>query len=101
MPPSDTSWQAETWPCSIAARTKADAVLTGIGKGHVQAYDIQPHFHGVRFKIVANGHSVEAELPVPGVHLARQLGYVVHGGRTLSRAAQAFIGLLQAEASSA
>ena len=40
-------------------------------------------------------------LPVPGVQLARQLGYVVHGGRTLSRAAQAFIGLLQAEASSA
>ena len=40
-------------------------------------------------------------LPVPGVQLARQLGYVVHGGRTLSRAAQAFIGLLQAEAPSA
>lgn len=38
-------------------------------------------------------------LPVPGVRLSRRLGYVIHGGRTLSRAAQAFIGLLQAEAS--
>jgi len=38
-------------------------------------------------------------LPVPGVSLARQLGYVIHGGRSLSRAAQAFIGLLQASAS--
>ena len=32
------------------------------------------------------------------VQLSRQLGYVVHGGRTLSRAAQAFIGLLDAQA---
>lgn len=39
-------------------------------------------------------------LPVAGIQLSRRLGYVVHGGRTLSRAAQAFIGLLQAEASS-
>ncbi|HET6396225.1 MAG TPA: LysR family transcriptional regulator [Pseudoxanthomonas sp.] len=39
-------------------------------------------------------------LPVPGMQLARELGYVVHGGRTLSRAAQAFIALLEAEASS-
>ena len=36
-------------------------------------------------------------LPVAGVQLSRRLGYVVHGGRTLSRAAQAFIGLLQGE----
>lgn len=34
-------------------------------------------------------------LPLPGVALERQLGYVTHGGRTLSRAAQAFIALLQ------
>jgi len=40
-------------------------------------------------------------LPVAGVQLSRRLGYVVHGGRTLSRAAQAFIGLLQADADAA
>ena len=37
-------------------------------------------------------------LRVQDVQLSRQLGYVVHGGRTLSRAAQAFIGLLDAQA---
>ncbi|RZA17995.1 MAG: hypothetical protein EOP93_12240, partial [Lysobacteraceae bacterium] len=37
-------------------------------------------------------------LPVREVQLSRQLGTVVHGGRTLSRAAQAFIGLLEEEA---
>ncbi|TWH04754.1 Transcriptional regulator [Pseudoxanthomonas taiwanensis J19] len=36
-------------------------------------------------------------LPVQGVQLSRQLGYVVHGGRTLSRAAQAFIALLRGD----
>ena len=40
-----------------------------------------------------------AVLPVQGTQLSRRLGYVVHGGRTLSRAAQAFIGLLQSETS--
>jgi DNA-binding transcriptional LysR family regulator len=37
-------------------------------------------------------------LPVPGVGLERQLGHVSHGGRTLSRAAQAFIALLDEHA---
>src|SRR5690606_12370320 len=36
-------------------------------------------------------------LPVQGVQLSRQLGYVVHGGRTLSRAAQAFVALLRGD----
>lgn len=35
-------------------------------------------------------------LPVAGASLQRQLGWVRHGGRTLSRAASAFAGLLQA-----
>ena len=34
-------------------------------------------------------------LPVAGTKLSRQLGHVVHGGRTLSRAAQAFAALLR------
>lgn len=37
-------------------------------------------------------------LPVAGLKLSRQLGITTHGGRTLSRAAQAFIGLLKADA---
>ena len=37
-------------------------------------------------------------LRVPGVRLQRQLGYVTHGGRTLSNAARAFMALLDAAA---
>lgn len=37
-------------------------------------------------------------LSVPGVRLARTLGCVTHGGRTLSRAAQAFAALLEGSA---
>ncbi len=40
-------------------------------------------------------------LRVPGVRLRRQLGYVTHGGRTLSNAARAFMGLLDAAANGA
>lgn len=39
-------------------------------------------------------------LPVRGVHLQRELGWVRHGGRSLSRAASAFAGLLQTSAGS-
>jgi UDP-N-acetylmuramoyl-tripeptide--D-alanyl-D-alanine ligase len=61
----------DEYTASIAARTKADAVLVGIEKGHIQARDLRPHFHGVKFTITSQGHSVEAELPVPGVHMVR------------------------------
>lgn len=37
-------------------------------------------------------------LPVAGLKLTRQLGCTIHGGRTLSRAAQAFIELLKSDA---
>lgn len=36
-------------------------------------------------------------LPLPGVQLSRQLGYIVHTERTLSNAATAFMALLDAE----
>lgn len=36
-------------------------------------------------------------LPVPGVQLERQLGYIVHTERTLSNAARAFMALLDSE----
>src|SRR5690606_7484631 len=37
-------------------------------------------------------------LRLPGVRLPRRLGYVTHGGRTLSNAARAFMALLDAAA---
>ncbi len=36
-------------------------------------------------------------LPLPGIQLTRQLGYILHRERTLSNAARAFIALLDAE----
>ena len=66
---------------TIAARTKADVVTAGIEKGDVQARDLRPHFNGVRFRLHADGQSVEAELPVPGVHMVRNATLAVAAGR--------------------
>lgn len=38
-----------------------------------------------------------ARLPLPGIQLSRQLGYILHTERTLSNAARAFMGLLDAQ----
>ncbi len=37
-------------------------------------------------------------IPLPGIQLRRQLGYIVHTERTLSNAARAFMALLDAQA---
>jgi hypothetical protein len=36
-------------------------------------------------------------LPLPGIQLRRQLGYILHTDRTLSNAARAFMALLDAQ----
>jgi UDP-N-acetylmuramoyl-tripeptide--D-alanyl-D-alanine ligase len=56
---------------SIAARTKADAVFCGIAQGDVTASDIRQDFGGTKFRLHADHRSVEAELPVPGLHMVR------------------------------
>jgi len=66
---------------SIAARTKADVVLAGIGKGDVYASDLRPHFSGIRFLLHADGRSVEAELPVPGEHMVANAVLAAAAGR--------------------
>jgi DNA-binding transcriptional LysR family regulator len=38
-----------------------------------------------------------ARLPLPGIQLTRQLGYIIHTERTLSNAARAFMNLLDAQ----
>jgi UDP-N-acetylmuramoyl-tripeptide--D-alanyl-D-alanine ligase len=65
----------------IAARTKADAVFAGLEKGQVQARNIRPHFHGIRFTVTTDGQSAEAELPVPGLHMVRNALLAVAAGR--------------------
>jgi DNA-binding transcriptional LysR family regulator len=42
-----------------------------------------------------------ARIPLPGVQLSRQLGYILHTERTLSNAARAFMALLDAQVSQA
>jgi len=66
---------------SIAARTKADAVFCGIGKGDVCATDLRQDFGGTKFRLHADRHSVEAELPVPGVHMVRNALLAAAAGR--------------------
>ncbi len=66
---------------SIAARTKADAVFAGIGKGDIQARDVRPNFNGVRFTIHADGQCAETELPVPGAHMVQNAMLAVAAAR--------------------
>lgn len=66
---------------SIAARTKADVVLAGLERGEVRAHDLHPHLNGVRFMLEADGRSVEAEVPVPGVHMVRNALLAAAAGR--------------------
>jgi UDP-N-acetylmuramoyl-tripeptide--D-alanyl-D-alanine ligase len=66
---------------AIAARTKADVVLAGIGKGEVFASDLRPHFSGTKFLLNADGRSVPAELAVPGEHMVRNAMLAAAVGR--------------------
>jgi UDP-N-acetylmuramoyl-tripeptide--D-alanyl-D-alanine ligase len=71
----------DDFSASIAARTKADVVLAGIGTGEVQASDLRPHFSGTKFRLHFDGRSVEAELSVPGEHMVRNALLAAAAGR--------------------
>ena len=83
LPPSGTVILSaeDDFSKSIAARTKADAVFAGIGSGDVQATELQPHARGTRFKLSAEGRSVDAEIPVPGEHMVRNAVLAAAAGR--------------------
>jgi UDP-N-acetylmuramoyl-tripeptide--D-alanyl-D-alanine ligase len=66
---------------SIAARTKAKAVLAGIGAGEVQANGLQAGPGGTRFQLSADGRSVSAEVPVPGEHMVQNAVLAAAAGR--------------------
>ncbi len=66
---------------SIAARTKADAVFCGLDQGDVRAKDLQQDFGGMKFRLGAEDHWVDAELPVPGIHMVRNALLAVAAGR--------------------
>jgi len=67
---------------SIAGRTKARAVLAGIGAGEVQANELQAGPTGTRFQLSADGLSVPAEVPVPGEHMVQNAVLAAAVGRT-------------------
>ncbi|MDB6149119.1 MAG: UDP-N-acetylmuramoylalanyl-D-glutamyl-2,6-diaminopimelate/D-alanyl-D-alanyl ligase [Chthoniobacter sp.] len=83
LPPSGTLILSahDDFSQALAKRTKADAVFAGIDAGDVRASDLRPHFTGTRFKLSADGHSVDAEIPVPGEHMVRNALLAVAAGR--------------------
>ena len=66
---------------SIAARTKADAIFCGLDRGDVRATNLRQDFSGMKFRLGADDHWVDAELPVPGVHMVRNALLAVAAGR--------------------
>jgi UDP-N-acetylmuramoyl-tripeptide--D-alanyl-D-alanine ligase len=83
LPPSGTLILSahDDFSESITARTKADVVLAGIGKGEVFASDLQVQANGTKFVLHADGRSAEAALPVPGEHMVRNAVLAVAAGR--------------------
>jgi len=56
----------------IASKTKADAIYCGLSEGaDIRATDLEQDFSGMKFKLHAFGKKVDAQLPVPGVHMVR------------------------------
>ena len=74
---------------AIAARTRADVVLAGIGTGEVFASELRPHFSGTKFRLHADGRSVAAELAVPGEHMVRNAVLAVAAGRVFGLSLEA------------
>jgi UDP-N-acetylmuramoyl-tripeptide--D-alanyl-D-alanine ligase len=83
LPPSGTLILSahDDFSAAIAARTTADVVLAGVGKGEVFASDLRPHQSGTKFILHADGRSAAAELSVPGEHMVRNAVLAVAAGR--------------------
>jgi UDP-N-acetylmuramoyl-tripeptide--D-alanyl-D-alanine ligase len=71
----------DEFSASIAARTKADAIYCGIDCGEIRATDLRQDFAGMKFRLCAEQRCVDAELPVPGVHMVRNALLAVAAGR--------------------
>ncbi len=64
----------------IAGMTTAAVLTAGIGRGDVQAVDVQPIEGGARFAVVYEGERAECELAVPGLHMVRNATLAVAAG---------------------
>jgi UDP-N-acetylmuramoyl-tripeptide--D-alanyl-D-alanine ligase len=65
----------------LAVRTKADALFCGFGEtAAIRATDLTQELTGMKFHIHAFGRSVEAHLPVLGMHMVRNALLAVGAG---------------------
>lgn len=66
---------------SIARRSPAKAITTGIGKGHLSATLLEAGFSGSRFLVHVGEEQAEVVLPVPGVHMIENALLAIAVGR--------------------
>jgi UDP-N-acetylmuramoyl-tripeptide--D-alanyl-D-alanine ligase len=64
----------------IAGMTAAEVLTAGIGRGEVQAVDVQVIDGGAKFGVVYEGERAECELAVPGLHMVRNATLAVAAG---------------------
>ncbi len=65
----------------MTERTKADALLCGLGENAtIRGTNLTQEFSGMKFRINAFGRSVEAQLPVLGMHMVRNALLAVGAG---------------------
>ncbi|MCX6966170.1 MAG: UDP-N-acetylmuramoyl-tripeptide--D-alanyl-D-alanine ligase [Verrucomicrobia bacterium] len=83
---------ADPFSESIARRSQARAITTGIGQGEVSATLLESGFEGSRFLVRAGEEETEVYLPVPGVHMIENALLALACGRAfgipLARAAE-------------
>lgn len=83
LPPSGTIIlnADDEYSPSLAARTRADALMCGLSDtADIRAEDLRPDLSGMKFRLHAFGKSVEAQLPVPGVHMVQNALLAVGAG---------------------
>ncbi|CAN5491669.1 UDP-N-acetylmuramoyl-tripeptide--D-alanyl-D-alanine ligase [soil metagenome] len=66
---------------TIAQRTTARVVYTGIGRGEVQAQEIVQTAEGAEFTLLEGAHRCHAVLPMPGIHMVQNALLAIAAGR--------------------
>ena len=69
---------------SIARRSPAKTITTGIGKGDISATLLESGFEGNRFAVQAGNETAEVMLPVPGLHMIENALLAIAAGRVFS-----------------
>jgi UDP-N-acetylmuramoyl-tripeptide--D-alanyl-D-alanine ligase len=70
----------DAFSAAIAERTKADTIFCGLDRGDIHASDLQTTATGIHFRLHGFGRSVEAALPVPGIHMVHNALLAVGAG---------------------